>query len=263
MMVGVGIGTQLARRTIPTAVPGWSPLQLPSLQLWLDASVIAGLADGAAVATWSDRSGQNNHIVQATPTKQPLYKTAIINGLPVVRFDGVDDLLTATLPTAMQVDSYTYIVVAQTVSKAVNQGLILAGESGAQLQVMTIHSNSKFSWGASAGGSVNIPQSVVLVGGNPRILVGRRSVAENSVLLRMDGAPETVSTPLIATTATYGTTKLLVVGGKTTAQFIQADVAEAMMCATDLTTAQIAQAEQYLGARYGIAVTQLLDEPIP
>lgn len=70
------------------------PSDLAGLALWLAADQITGLGDGAAVAQWSDASGLANHATQGTAAMRPLFKTNILNGKPVVRFDGVDDFLT-------------------------------------------------------------------------------------------------------------------------------------------------------------------------
>jgi hypothetical protein len=53
------------------------------------AAAIAGLADGATVATWVDSTGTSD-LTQAGGGNRPIYKTGILNGLPVVRFDGTD-----------------------------------------------------------------------------------------------------------------------------------------------------------------------------
>jgi len=74
-------------------VAAFSPASIAGLKLWLDASQITGLNDGDAVATWSDLSGQSNSLTQGTASQKPTYKTNILNGKPVVRFDGVDDRL--------------------------------------------------------------------------------------------------------------------------------------------------------------------------
>ena len=74
----------------------WAPTDLSNLLLWLDASQITGLNDGDAVASWTDLSGNGNHATQSTAAAKPTYKTNIINGLPVVRFDGGDFLSTFT-----------------------------------------------------------------------------------------------------------------------------------------------------------------------
>lgn len=77
---------------------------LSGLQLWLKADVLA-LTDGSAVSSWPDSSGNGNTMTQATSSSQPVFKTNILNGNPVVRFDGSDfmqSVLTAA-PAAITV----------------------------------------------------------------------------------------------------------------------------------------------------------------
>ena len=73
-------------------MPISSPTDIAGCKLWLAANAITGLADGDPISTWSDASGVGNHAT-ATLTTRPLYKTGILNGLPVVRFDGSNDAL--------------------------------------------------------------------------------------------------------------------------------------------------------------------------
>jgi hypothetical protein len=68
------------------------PQTLTGLKLWKSATTLA-LADGAGVAEWRDISSSNNHVTQAAADNQPLLKTNVVNGRPVVRFDGVNDYL--------------------------------------------------------------------------------------------------------------------------------------------------------------------------
>jgi len=63
------------------------PQQVAGLRLWLAADKITGLSGGAAVSTWADASGLGNDATQTTGAAQPTYQTAVVNGLPVVRFD--------------------------------------------------------------------------------------------------------------------------------------------------------------------------------
>jgi hypothetical protein len=85
-----------------TVDPGaWSPSAL-SPSMWYKADAIVGLSDGQAVSSWVN-SGSGVAASNGTGAEQPLYKTNIQNGLPVVRFDGVDDDLTtagANIPAA-------------------------------------------------------------------------------------------------------------------------------------------------------------------
>lgn len=63
------------------------------LALHLNASTLgyAGLNNSDPVTTWTDISSQGNHATQSTTSKKPTFKPNMISGLPVVRFDGVDD----------------------------------------------------------------------------------------------------------------------------------------------------------------------------
>src|SRR5687768_11145672 len=69
------------------------PSDIAGLKLWLKADAITGLADGDPVTTWADSSGEGNDFTQGTAGNKPIYKTSILFGLPVVRFDGTDDVL--------------------------------------------------------------------------------------------------------------------------------------------------------------------------
>jgi hypothetical protein len=87
--------------TEPATAP---PNDLPNvsgLVAWFKADALS-LTDADPVATWADSSGEANDLAQATGGLQPTYRTNVLNGLPVVRFDGVDDYLTRATPTYAQ-----------------------------------------------------------------------------------------------------------------------------------------------------------------
>lgn len=65
----------------------------------LDSRFISGIADGGAVGTWSSRTGSND-VTQSTGTQQPVYETNELNGNPVVRFDGSNDVMSCSFATA-------------------------------------------------------------------------------------------------------------------------------------------------------------------
>jgi hypothetical protein len=74
----------------------FSPLDIAGCVLWLKADALS-LSDGDPVATWADSSGQNNDATQSGSAR-PTYQTNELNGLPVVRFDGNNDLMLLTSP---------------------------------------------------------------------------------------------------------------------------------------------------------------------
>jgi hypothetical protein len=100
------------------------PSDLSGLRLWLKADALTGLADGDPVTTWTDSSGNAFNPAQATTAKKPLYKTSILNGLPIVRFDGIDDvLLNASVNWTTVINTtgggiYTFIVLMNVASAA-------------------------------------------------------------------------------------------------------------------------------------------------
>src|SRR5687767_7057806 len=99
--------------------PAFDPSTIAGLQLWLKADAITGLSDADPVTTWEDSHTSNHDATQATGAAKPIYKTGIVNGKPVVRFDGVDDFLGLTsLPAGA---AKTLIIVAkQRINNAVN-----------------------------------------------------------------------------------------------------------------------------------------------
>jgi len=61
---------------------------------WYKADAITGLSDNDPIDTWPDSSGNGIDLTQ-TSTARPLYKTGIVNGLPVARFDGSNDFISS------------------------------------------------------------------------------------------------------------------------------------------------------------------------
>lgn len=68
------------------AASGSSLPQLANMVFWGDASTLAG-GDGAAIGSFTDRSGHGNHAT-AAGNLRPLLKLNIVNGKAVLRFDG-------------------------------------------------------------------------------------------------------------------------------------------------------------------------------
>jgi len=83
------------------AVGGFLPTDLAGLKLWLDFSDSATLFTDAGstpvvndddlIYQANDKSGEENHVIQATEANRPLYKTGVQNGLSAGLFDGLND----------------------------------------------------------------------------------------------------------------------------------------------------------------------------
>lgn len=74
------------------------PLSVANLQLYLLSSTQAG-ANGAALGTWSDLSGNARDATQATAGRKPIIRDGFSpNGSRMIEFDGSDDEMDGTLP---------------------------------------------------------------------------------------------------------------------------------------------------------------------
>ena len=68
-------------------------LGAPTPIMWLRADSIPGLSDGAPISTWPDSRPNGNNATQVTPANQPIWKRNVLNGYPVVRFDGTSSYM--------------------------------------------------------------------------------------------------------------------------------------------------------------------------
>lgn len=92
------------------AAGGSPPSAITGMQLWIDATNPALLyqtsggslvsADGQSVDVAQDAGGLARCMRQSTSGDRPTYKTNIVNGLSVLRFDGADDFLTGSTTSA-------------------------------------------------------------------------------------------------------------------------------------------------------------------
>jgi len=84
-------------KLLPPYTTVFSPIQLSNLMLWLDAADPESLdLCGNTVVRWYDKSGLGRHASQATATRRPVFQSNQWNGLPGIKWDGVDDNLCNT-----------------------------------------------------------------------------------------------------------------------------------------------------------------------
>ena len=94
------LNTYIDFSTAPTG-GGWLPTELPTLQLWLDASDSDTIIHAAgAVSQWNDKSGNSNHAVEPVAADQPTTGIQSINGLNVINFNQDHFDLTSSITNA-------------------------------------------------------------------------------------------------------------------------------------------------------------------
>jgi hypothetical protein len=94
--------------------------EIENLKLWLDASSLE-LNDNDLVGSWTDLSGNNNHATQSNDTNKPTFKENILNGKPVIRFDGLGTYLT-TPNLELTEDKYSIINILKNIKTGIISG---------------------------------------------------------------------------------------------------------------------------------------------
>lgn len=122
MILPNGIGVLASGRHV------FTPPSPANLKLWVRPESLSGLNNDDPVASWSDESGNGNHLSDGSVPEQPLYKTNQLNGHAGVQFDGVNDRLTAVVLSTNTI--YTMFVVAKFFSATGTEALFRVGEGG-------------------------------------------------------------------------------------------------------------------------------------
>lgn len=117
-------------------IRAFNPRQANFTAIW-DASNPLGNgsipADAASMASWVDLTTNGNTLSQATGAAQPIYKTAIVNRLNILRFNGSSQYLSVANNASNQFatnDSVSIFGIAacDTPTGGVNQGIIAKGQ---------------------------------------------------------------------------------------------------------------------------------------
>jgi len=243
------------RRRIQTAMQSgggaaaFSPTDIAGLQIWLDASQIVGLNDGDAVATWTDASGNGYNATQGTASKRPIYKTSILNGQPVMRFDGVDDFLENATFTALNnaTAASLFIVKRQTSGAAIRFPFLFVNS----FYQFNLGGGPKY-WRTSATEDANATLDWTTWTYEAQLFDGSQSGNANRLKIRSNGSPVSVSyTGTIAATLGSGTGFYVSTLDGTLYPW-NGDIAEIIGYSTVPSAGQLALLEQYLAAKYGL-----------
>ncbi len=215
--------------------------------LWLQADDVSQ-ADGTSVATWSDRSGNGNDATQGAGANQPTYRTGIINGHSTIRFDGTDDYL----DDARSYNARTVLTVYNILSA--NQATTDLGQiwgnyaEGCHVSLDARGAGGK--WSFDGNGSVANTGKLALNGAAYGAFVGN------------PGTPTWTYDQFDLVTSEFNATRSLTrqVLGSLVPTFsigthqYGGDVAELIVYNTVLNNAQRIIVENYLAAKYGLAI---------
>lgn len=231
---------------------GFTPASVPGLAAWWDASAITGLNNNDAVASWTDSSGNSQTITQGTGAAQPIYKTAIQNGRPVVRFDGVDDALSVANALGVTDDMSMFVVCSKAITASHGMVVKVGGANGVGIGAGTgtidtngdtlIALSEAIGWRVSSQSFTPATFAVVSSG------FSRNPTPAGTMHFNgTSGLSDSVSF-LAPNTISY------VGRGQTASRFWPGDVAEVIVYNTVVSGANRDLLETYLGTKWGITV---------
>lgn len=229
-------------------VAAFSPSDVAGLVAWWDASALTGLSDGDPISSFTDLSGGGFHATAALSSHRPTYKTGIQNGLPVARFDGSDDFMTASLPT-VATDNITQFTLAKYTSGASGVPIYVGngGGNGWGLALKT-GTDTKVGW---LRGGIAWHDSTVGSSTAWRLLVGRR--AAGTFNLYVEGG-----SPVLTTTGAPNTpTDSVNFAGHTEGALSAFDLGVGLIYAAALSDANVNLIGAYLCTKWGLTWTNL------
>lgn len=211
--------------------------------LWLDASQITGLSDGNAVSTWPDMSGNGYDATQGTGSAQPTYKTGIVNGKPVVRFDGGDWLGF----TQQSLASFSIFVVNRK-DAVTNKSVLLENSAVAGNQYLAAPSSN-----ASGAYSAQIATTIA---NSPSATVNAWHIAglvrsSGIIVAYVDGSGGSGA----SNSTTFAPNRIASYSQVGTTYWFSGDIAEIILYGSALGATDRQAVQTYLGTKYGITVS--------
>jgi hypothetical protein len=202
----------------------FTPSSVPSLALWVRSDVGVETDAAGRVNAWRDQSGEDNHLLQATLSAQPVYMLAQLNGLPVLRFDGPND----TLAFTSRLDGTIRAVFAVLKENGTQSWRVFLGDATKD----DFYPGSSTFWSSYT---------------NPAVLNGETWLNGVPVNGTTTNRPQSMSVLSVLTTA--GVTADRLFSGKSNYPWL-GDVAELIVYTQPLTASQRKSIEDYLTLKY-------------
>lgn len=235
---GTGLSFRASGVWSTTTSDAFVPSSVAGLIAWFRADLLTGLANADPISTWPDLSGNSNNLISAS-TNRPTYRTGVINGRAVARFDGVNDYMARTYSAALTQPTTIFMVYkAATVEQTVLiDGL---GSSRHSIQSESGTNNLRIYAGTSVASTTALTT-------NPSVLSATFSGAASD--LRLNGT--TIATGNSGSQTMSGIT----LGAEPSYTYcFDGDIAEVLIYNSALSLADRQYVERALGEYYGVTV---------
>jgi len=253
----------------------WNPSMITTA-LWLDAADASTITEsGGSVSQWDDKSGNNHHVIQATPVAQPTYSATGFNSLPTIFFNSTDDEMACATTTVSSQGDLFYgavfqmlsdnkiwrpIVGTQISSTTSNVGTLLLQRMAARSEI-GIHDAGRNDTGLTYAVQVtNLFE--------PRIATVGRSGGSNGsgglITVTATGPSQpTYLTQAVQTWQTVEATTRIQIGGRQQigTALSNSNISEVVVCNRNLTTVERQKLEGYFAHKWGLTANLPADHP--
>lgn len=240
------------------------PTNISNGFVWLNADLGnaanfgSALTDGAAVTTWKDvYAGSHDANKAGNASVKPVWKSNILNGYGVVRFDGVNDSLNINpvnnpQPDLQTATAYTFFAVVKQSSQSGNRHVASTDQNDIQLYWDGTH------WVAQTNGLTGTSTDISGTSAFRIYTVfynGAALTNATKLKLRINGINQTLTYSGTATTSLNATASYLYVGqNSASTSFFAGDIAEYILYARAFTNAEIDAEEKYLNSHWGLGL---------
>jgi len=225
-------------------------VQLDSAVVWLAADKITGLAQGAAVSSWTNAGSLGSAFTQATESLQPAYQTSVaaLNSKPAVRF--TSDRMAIASGHFTVFSLYAAIVPAGTGYREV----LSKGSDATNRNIYSLAYQDTDIWAfgftSAAGIYREVQSDGAMTGGTAAIVGGTWD--GTTIVNDLNGTIKTADPG--ATPQQVGTSLFIGDLIDSGTEFFSQDIAEILFFDIVLSVAQRNLVRRYLGAKYGVTV---------
>ncbi len=221
--------------------------------------------DGDPVSTWTDISSNTKAFSQATIAKRPTFQTNVLSGKPVVRFDGVDDLLVLAEKYLTSAQGTVFAVIQLTAALQNKQVVLGTGDEAAG---NVAHDLRGFHKTTEPNISLRLDDNVAAntLRGDTALVAGTTYIQTWSSTgaaygMRINGAAESLTLLGGADNGNWyadvAALDNVTIGGRKRdieSDFLKGDLAELIVYDRVLTAPETARVERYLANRYGVTL---------
>ena len=245
---------------------GFTPRSLDPL-VWLDGADSSSLYDATSggslvsadgiIARWQDKSGNSNHLTQATSGARPTRRVGVKNGADIVRFNGANELNTASNVLFASCPAITHFIV----MNLSTPGIIIESSPNFNLTVGAFITSSDTGnvFGSAFKHSAGYATCAEVTGSTNAwhnwATMMNPTLAIDEVSFFRDGNTPAVTRTFNSDTTTSFISERLFLGARSGGLIpATGDIAEVLIYPRALSVSERQSVERYLSAKWGIPI---------